>query len=97
MPRGLVLARERCEEEVGGRSVGFVQREKLGPDVFEEDIEVARGASGGAELAQRPKQRLPPRGIEVASRRPEKGARAPGCHAVLVQVLRILAEPDAGS
>ena len=47
-------------------------------------------------LSQRLSELTAPPGVDLRPRRAEKGARASGCHAVLVEILRVGAEPRPG-
>src|ERR687895_598171 len=63
---------------------------------MDQDVEIPRRAEHSAEPVELGPERLRPLGYEQGTRGAEESPQAPRCDSDLVQLLRVVAEPDAG-
>ena len=93
-PGGFPLQLEPRNEHVPGFPIMVVEPSELGPHVLEQHVEVSNRPRDPSDLAEEIAERAPPLRIDIRSSRAQEGTRAPCRHTVLVQVLRIVAEPN---
>ena len=74
----------------------LAERLDLDAQAPEQDVEVADRAERAPEPPELLSKRLRPLGVEQVVSRAEEGAESPRCHAHLVQLLYVGAEPRAG-
>jgi hypothetical protein len=95
-PCVVALVLEAPDQSRAAGAIVLAERGELVGQMFEEHVEVAYGACDLAEPAETVGQRAPPGRIEERPGSAEERTRAPRRDSVLMEILRVLAEPSSG-